>query len=155
MSASQIPPTGDQSQPDDVDILFARLAPARVPPDLAAHVLERTVGASGARARLVQRWVWLVALSAGASLAVTGYLLGGEMAASGSLDLLLALAANGDLLVAMPSEVVGALEDTVPWAMVLLAAISAALLVWATGLVARPVGESRAPSGSLGTEAAA
>lgn len=154
MSPGRLSPSGDRSQPDDVDRLFAHLAPAPVPPDLAARVLERTVGASRARGRVVQPWVWLVALSAGASLALTGYLLGGEMAASGSLDLLLALAANGDLLLAMPGEVVGALEDTVPWAMVLLAAISAALLVWAAGLAARPMGEGSA-AGRLGTEAGA
>lgn len=155
MSTGRSSPTGDQSQPDDVDTLFAQLAPAPVPPDLAARVLERTVGTRGARVRVVQRWVWLVALSAGASLALSGYLLGGEMAASGSLELLLAVAANVDLLLTMPGDVVGALEDTVPWAMVLLAAVSAALLVWAAGLVARPVGEGRASSGSLGTEAGA
>lgn len=154
MSPGRFPSAGDESQPDDVDRLFGRLAPAPVPPDLAARVLERTVGASAARTRTVQPWVWLVALGAGASLALTGYLLGGEMAASGSLDLVLALAANGDLLLAMPGDVVGALEDTVPWAMVVLAAVSAALLVWAAGLVARPLGEDRA-AGHLGTEARA
>lgn len=120
--------------PDDLDRLFARLERAPVPDDLTARVLASTVGRSAPQAVLA--WPWLVALvGALAMLALAGYQLGVSLAATDGLDVVEAVFGDLGLLATAPGDVLAALGDVVPWGMVALAALSAALLVWAAGHV--------------------
>jgi hypothetical protein len=130
----------DDSHPDDVDRLFARLDRAPVPDDLTARVLSSTVERSTAT-RAVLAWPWMVAgvLALGV-LSLAGYELGVSLAASDGLELVTAVFTDFGLLATAPGDVLAALSEVVPWTLVALAGVSAALLILAAGNVV-----SRAP----------
>lgn len=119
-------------EPDDVDRLFARLERAPVPDDLTARVLANTVARTDARSALA--WPWMLAgLAALGLLALAGYQVGASLAASDGLALIEAVFADLGLLATAPGDVLAALGEIVPWPLVLMAGLSAALLVWAAG----------------------
>jgi hypothetical protein len=124
--------------PDDVDRLFARLDRAAVPDDLTSRVLASTV-ACPAATRAVFAWPWMAAaLGALALLAAAGYQLGASLAASDGLVLVAALIDDLGLVATAPGDVLAALGEVVPWTLVALAGLSAALLILAAGhLVSR------------------
>ena len=117
--------------PDDLDRLFARLERAPAPPELTARVLASTIGRE--RAPRVA-WPWCAAgLVALIGLVLTGYLLGASLASSDGLDVLEGVATDLSLLSVAPGDVLAALGEVVPWPLVGLAAVSAALLSLASG----------------------
>jgi hypothetical protein len=119
-------------QPDDVDRLFARLDRAPAPADLTARVLAHTIAADSTRAVLA--WPWIVAgLAALGLLAGAGYQLGMSLAASDGLELIAALFEDLGLLATAPGDVVAALGEVIPFSLVALAGVSAALLILAAG----------------------
>ena len=120
------------NEPDDVDRLFARLERAPVPDDLTARVLASTVARSDRRTVLA--WPWVVAgLAALGLLALAGYQLGVSLAASDGLPLIEGILADVDLLASAPGDVLVALGEVIPWPLVCVAGLSAALVVWAAG----------------------
>jgi hypothetical protein len=126
---------------DAVDRLFARLDRAPVPDDLTARVLASTVARTNAT-RAVLAWPWMVAgLAALAMLTLAGYQLGVSLAATDGLELVGAVFGDLGLLETAPGDVFAALGEVVPWTLVVLAGVSAALLVLAVGNVV-----SRAPT---------
>ncbi len=135
----------DNSYPDDVERLFARLDRAPVPDDLTARVLSSTVARTSA-SRAALAWPWmLAALLALAVLAVAGYELGASLADSDGLELVGAVFTDLGLWTTAPGDVLAALNEVVPWTLVALAGVSAALLVLAAGnLVSRGSGALRA-----------
>ena len=131
---------------DDVDRLFAHLERAPVPADLTARVLATTVARTPSRASLVWPWM-LVGLTSLALLVVTGYSLGASLAASDGFEIIEAIASDSSLLASAPGDVLAALGEIVPVGLVVLAALSAALLIWAAGrIVARAPGPVRTRS---------
>ena len=124
---------------DDVDQLFARLERAAVPDDLTARVLASTVERTQS-ARAVLAWPWLVAgLAALGALTIAGYQLGASLAASDGLDVVAAVLEDIGLLATAPGDVLAALGEVIPWRLVALAGVSAALLVLAAGnVISRP-----------------
>lgn len=125
----------ETDQPDDVDRLFARLNRANVPEQLTARVLASTVARSEAT-RTVFAWPWLLAgLAALAILSVAGYQLGVNLAASDGLELVSALFDDLGLVTTAPGDVFAALGEVIPWSLVALAGLSAALLTLAAGNV--------------------
>ena len=130
---------------DDVDHLFARLERAAVPDDLTARVLASTVERTNAT-RAVLAWPWLVAgLAALGALTIAGYQLGVSLAASDGLDVVAAVFGDIGLFATAPGDVLAALGEVIPWSMVALAGVSAALLVLAAANVVSH------PAASLGT----
>ena len=128
---------------DDVDRIFARLERAPVPADLTARVLASTVARPTTRAVLA--WPWMVALLAAlAVLTLAGYQLGQSLAATDGLELLGAVLSDVSLLSTAPGDVFAALSEVLPWTMVGVAGISAALLIWAAGHVVAYVPKSLA-----------
>jgi hypothetical protein len=128
----------DYASYDDVDRLFARLDREPAPEDLTARVLART-----SRTRAVLAWPWMIAsLAALGVLSVAGYELGASLASSGGIELLTAIFGDLGLLTTAPGDVLAALGEVVPWTLVALAGVSAALLILAAGNVV-----SRAPAG--------
>jgi hypothetical protein len=126
------------TQPDDVDRLFARLERTAVPDDLTARVLASTVARAQPGSAVV--WPWLLAgLGATALLAMAGYMLGANLAASDGLDILEALFGDFGLVTTSPGDVLAALSEVIPWGLVALAGISAAFLNWAAGRLATRV----------------
>ena len=125
-------------QPDDVDRLFARLERAPVPDNLTARVLASTVERPNARSVLA--WPWMMAgLAALGLLVLAGYQLGASLATSDGLTVIEAVFADFGLLSSAPGDVLLALSEVVPWPLVLLAGVSAALVVSAAGkVVAHP-----------------
>ena len=122
------------AEPDDVNRLFARLERAPVPDDLTARVLASTVARSEVRSALA--WHWVVAgLAALGMLMLAGYELGVTLAASDGLTVIEAVVADSGLLASAPGDVLAALSEVVPWPLVCLAGLSAALLVWAAGKI--------------------
>ncbi len=118
---------------DDVDRLFARLDRATVPDELTARVLACTVARSEAT-RAVFAWPWMVAgLTALALLSVAGYQLGVSLAASDGIELVSALLDDLGLVATAPGDVLAALGEVIPWGLVALAGLSAALLILAAG----------------------
>lgn len=132
---------------DDLDRLFARLERAEVPADLTARVLASTVGQPAAsRASLIWPWM-LVGLASLALLVLTGYWLGASLAASDGLEIIEAVLGDVSLLASAPGDVLAALGEVVPLGLVLLAGLSAAVLIWAGGhVVARAPGSVRTRS---------
>jgi hypothetical protein len=135
----------DDSYPDDVDRLFARLDRAPVPDQLTARVLSSTVERTNAT-RAILAWPWMVAgLLALGVLTIAGYELGASLAASDGLELFGAVFTDLALLTTAPGDVLAALNEVVPWTLVVLAGVSAALLVLAAGnIVSRGSGSLRA-----------
>ena len=133
------------SSPDDVDRLFARLDRAAVPEELTARVLSSTVE-RGTATRAVLAWPWMVAsLLALGVLAIAGYELGASLATSDGLELVAALFTDYGLLATAPGDALAALNEVVPWTLVGMAAVSAALLILAVGnIVARAPASLRA-----------
>lgn len=130
----------DTPAPDDVDRLFARLDRAAVPDDLTARVLSSTVERTSA-ARAVLAWPWVVAgVLALGLLTMAGYELGANLATSDGLELMSALLTDYGLLATAPGDVLAALNEVVPWTLVVMAVVSAALLTLAVGNIV-----SRAP----------
>ncbi|SRR5712691_4327066 len=131
--------------PDDVDRLFARLERAAVPDDLTARVLASTVARKNAP-RAALAWPWIVAgLAAVGLLTIAGYELGASIAANDGLELMAGIVGDLGLVATSPGDVVAALGEIVPWSLVVLAGVSAAMLILAAGhIVSRP-------SGPLGT----
>jgi hypothetical protein len=85
-------------------------------------------------------WPWLVGgLAAIGLLAMAGYLLGQDLAASDGLDILEALFGDVGLLTTSPGDVLAALGEVIPWSLVALAGVSAVFLNWAAGRVAAHV----------------
>jgi hypothetical protein len=128
-----------RDNPDDVDRLFARLERAAVPDDLTARVLASTVGRSGVP-RAMLAWPWIVVgLVAVGLLTVAGYDLGASLAANDGLDVLAGVLADLGLLATSPGDVAAALGEVVPWSLVVIAGVSAAVLILAAGnVVSRP-----------------
>jgi len=126
--------TDIRSQPndyDDIDRLFARLDRAPAPDDLTARVLARTSGT-----RAVLAWPWMIAsLAALGVLCIAGYELGASLASSDGIELLTAIFGDLGLLTTAPGDVLAALGEVVPWTLVALAGVSAALLILAAGNV--------------------
>jgi hypothetical protein len=119
-------------QPDDVDRLFARLERAPVPEDLTSRVLAQTVARTNQRT--VFAWPWLVAgLAAMAALTIAGYLLGASLASSDGLDVVEALFGDLSLVATAPGDVLAALGEVIPSGLLVLAAGSAGLMIWAAG----------------------
>jgi len=114
---------------DDVDRLFARLDRVQAPPDLASRILSNSTVAPAA----APRPLLVAALGALAALTATGYLVGVQLAASDSVDLLLAVASDLPLLASAPADVVAALAEVLPLGLVATAAASVGLLVWTAG----------------------
>ncbi|MBV9747668.1 MAG: hypothetical protein JO157_02525 [Acetobacteraceae bacterium] len=129
---------------DDIDRLFARLERAPVPDDLTARVLASTVARAG-NANVVLAWPWIVAgLAALGGLMVAGYELGVSLATSDGLELVTAIFEDLGLLATAPGDVLAALNEVVPWTLLAVAAISAALLILCAGnLVSREPGSLR------------
>ena len=120
---------------DDVDRLFARLERAPVPDDLTARVLAHTVAKTSA-ARTVLAWPWMLAgFGALVALSLAGYQLGVSLAASDGLELVSAIFGDLGLVATAPGDVMDALNEVVPWALVVTAGLSAALLILAAGHV--------------------
>src|SRR5436190_12438465 len=120
---------------DDIDRLFARLDRAPVPDDLTARVLASTVARTEAT-RAVFAWPWMAAgLAALALLALAGYQLGASLAANNGLELVSALAEDSGLLTTAPGDVLAALSESIPWGLVIVAGLSACLLIVAAGNV--------------------
>ena len=118
---------------DDFDRLFARLERAPVPDDLTARVLANTVAKTNA-ARMVLAWPWMLAgLAALGVLTIAGYQLGVSLAASDGLELVSAIVGDLGLLETAPGDVFAALNEVVPWTLVVMAGVSAALLIMAAG----------------------
>jgi len=141
-------PTNPSNTEDDVDRLFARLDRVPVPEDLTARVLASTVARSEAT-RAVLAWPWMLAgLAALGLLTLTGYQLGASLAMSDGLELVAALVEDFGLLTTAPSEVVAALGEVIPWTLVVLAGLSAGLLIVAAGnIVSRtPISMRTSPS---------
>jgi hypothetical protein len=141
----QPPPHFDDAQPDEVDRLFARLDRAPVPDDLTARVLSSTVERASAT-RAVLAWPWMVAgLLALGILSLAGYELGASLAASDGLELVAAVFTDFGLLATAPGDVLAALNEVVPWTLVAMAGVSAALLILAAGNVVSRVPGSLRP----------
>ena len=141
-------PTNPSNTDDDVDRLFARLDRVPVPEDLTARVLASTVARSEAT-RAVLAWPWMLAgLAALGLLTLTGYQLGASLAMSDGLELVAALVEDFGLLTTAPGEVVAALGEVIPWTLVVLAGLSAGLLIVAAGnIVSRtPISMRTSPS---------
>jgi hypothetical protein len=120
---------------DDVDRLLARMDRAPVPDDLTARVLSSTVERATAT-HAVLAWPWMVAsLAALGVLAIAGYELGASLAASDGLDVLTAVFGDVSLLATAPGDVLAAVGEVVPWTLVAMAGLSAALLILAAGNV--------------------
>ncbi|MBV9323373.1 MAG: hypothetical protein JO352_06260 [Chloroflexi bacterium] len=133
----------EDAYPDEVDRLFARLDRAPVPDDLTARVLSSTVERTNAT-RAVLAWPWMVAcLLALGLLTIAGYELGASLAATDGLELVAAIFTDAGLLATAPGDVLAALNEVVPWTLVVMAGVSGALLILAAGNIV-----SRAP-GSL------
>jgi hypothetical protein len=119
----------------DVDRLFARLDRAAVPDDLTTRVLSSTI-ARGNATRAVLAWPWMVAgLAALGVLTIAGYELGASLASTGGLELLTAVLGDVGLLTTAPGDVLAALGQVVPWTLIAIAGLSAALLILAAGQV--------------------
>ena len=130
-------PPINQNEFDDVDRLFARLDRAPVPDDLTARVLSSTVARTSAT-RAVLAWPWMIAsLAALGVLTIAGYELGASLASSDGLELLTAILGDTGLLATAPGDVLAALGEVVPWTLVAIAGLSAALLVLASGNIMR------------------
>ena len=100
--------------------------------------------AEGVLARTEARpspWLWLVAgLMSLAVLTLSGYQLGANLASTDGLDLLGAVLSDASLLTTAPGDVVAALDEVIPWGQLLLAALSAACVIWSAGrLGVRPI----------------
>jgi hypothetical protein len=120
---------------DDVDRLFARLTRAPVPDDLTARVLASTVARSKAT-RAVLAWPWMLAgLAALALLAIAGYQLGASLATGDGIELIQAIFGDVGLFATAPGDVLAALGEVLPLSLLALAAVSASLLVVASGHV--------------------
>jgi hypothetical protein len=133
-------PTQPTTTEDDIDRLFARLDRVPAPEDLTARVLASTVARTEAT-RAVLAWPWMLAgLAALGLLTLTGYQLGASLAMSDGLELVAALVEDFGLLTTAPGEVAAALGEVIPWTLVVLAGLSAGLLIVAAGHVV-----SRAP----------
>ncbi|MBV9579114.1 MAG: hypothetical protein JO057_11040 [Chloroflexi bacterium] len=134
----------DDSYPDDVDRLFARLDRAPVPEDLTARVLFNTVERASAT-RAVLAWPWMIAgLLALGVLTIAGYELGASLASNDGLELVGAIFTDVSLLASAPGDVLAALNEVVPWTLLVMAGVSAALLILAAGnLVSRAPGSLR------------
>jgi hypothetical protein len=128
----QGPSTGapsDQDQPDQVDVLFGRLATLDAPGDLAGRVLARTTRARETESLRRRELVWAaldaVALVALAALSVS---LGWALSDSGAAALI--GAAFGDLASVADgwTDVLPALLETLPWAHIVGLAINVAVV---------------------------
>ncbi len=113
---------------DDVDRLFSRLDRVQAPPDLASRILSSAVAPAAAPRPLL-----VATLGALAALTATGYLVGVQLSAANSLDLLLAVVSDLSLLASAPGDVVAALAEVLPLWLVATAAVSIGLVVWAAG----------------------
>jgi hypothetical protein len=133
-------PTQPTTTEDDIDRLFARLDRVPAPEDLTARVLASTVARTEATGAVLA-WPWMLAgLAALGLLTLTGYQLGASLAMSDGLELVAALVEDFGLLTTAPGEVAAALGEVIPWTLVVLAGLSAGLLIVAAGHVV-----SRAP----------
>jgi hypothetical protein len=134
----------NQDDLDDVDRLFAHLERAPVPDELTARVLASTVARSNAT-RAVLAWPWIVAgLAAVGLLSIAGYALGASLAANDGLELVAGLVGDLGLLTTSPGDVLAALGEVIPWSILVLTVVSAAMLIVAAGnMVSRRPGSLR------------
>ncbi len=118
---------------DDVDILFARLAPAAPPAELHARVL------AAAQERSRRRRLIGCLLLAGSIVlaAVLSFAIGQSLRVSGALTLL-GFLSDAELFSEAPAEVALALFELVPWHLVALVAGALALVVVAVRLTITP-----------------
>ena len=142
-----MPDSNVQPQPDDlddVDRLFAHLERAPVPDELTARVLASTVARTNAT-RAVLAWPWIVAgLAAVGLLSIAGYALGASLAANDGLELVAGLVGDLGLLTTSPGDVLAALGEVIPWSILVLTVVSAAMLIVAAGnMVSRRPGSLR------------
>jgi hypothetical protein len=130
------PPQPDEfDRFDDVDRLFARLDLAMVPEALTARVLASTIERTNAT-RAVLAWPWMIAgMVALGLLTIAGYELGVSLAASDGIELVSGIFGDLGLLATAPGDVFAALGEVIPWTLVLIAGLSAALLILAAGNV--------------------
>ena len=132
---------GALDQLDDVDRLFARLDRAQAPADLTARVLASTVQRTSAT-HAVLAWPWMIiGLAALGVLTIAGYQVGASLATTDGLELLVAIFGDFGLLATAPGDVFAALGEVIPWTVVVMAGLSAALLILAAGNIV-----SRAPT---------
>ena len=127
----------DDTPPDDLDRLFARLASPAPPADLIPNILARTVGTSSAavaaRAR-VRTALWV---SYGLTLSlvlVCAVALGQALHATGTLDYLTFAWHDSDLARQSPGLFWSAFTEHMPWLHLLL--LAAALTAWLVTTVA-------------------
>src|SRR5437764_391345 len=77
-------------------------------------------------------WPWIVVgLVAVGLLTIAGYELGASLAANDGLDVVAGVFADLGLLATSPGDVVAALAEVVPWSLVVMAGVSAAVLILA------------------------
>jgi hypothetical protein len=127
---------------DDVDRLFARLERAPVPDDLTARVLNSTIARTNAT-RAVLAWPWMVAgLAALGVLTIAGYQLGASLATTDGLELVAAVFGDFGLVATAPGDVFAAFGEIIPWTLVVMAGVSAALLILAVGNIVSRVSVS-------------
>jgi hypothetical protein len=120
---------------DDVDRLFTRLDRAAVPDDLTARVLASTVARTNTT-RAVLAWPWMLAgLAALGVLSIAGYQLGENLATTDGLELVAAIFGDLGLLATAPGDVLAALGEVIPWTLVVISGVSAALLILAAGKI--------------------
>jgi hypothetical protein len=125
--------SGGFDQLDDMDRLLARLDRAQVPDDLTARVLASTVARTTAT-RAVLAWPWMiVGVAALSVLTAAGYQIGASLASTDGLELVGAIFGDFGLLATAPGDVFAALNEVIPWTIVVMAALSAALLILAAG----------------------
>ncbi|MGH2354129.1 MAG: hypothetical protein ACRDJN_21195 [Chloroflexota bacterium] len=126
--AGLVPPPGDGRTPrtpppdeeplDDVDRVYARLAPLPPPRSFTADVMLAVRAAQAAPAYQPSRrpWLWVLAeLAALVVLALLAFLAGQAFVGGGALDLLGALADNAEVVGAMPAVTLLALAEAFPW----------------------------------------
>lgn len=135
----------DDTPPDDLDRLFARLASPRPPADLIPNILAQTVGtapaAVAARER-VRAALWVSYSATLALVLICAVLLGQALHATGTLDYLAFALHDADLARQSPGLFWSAFVEHMPWVhLLLLLAALAAWLVTTTALLRR-----RAPS---------
>lgn len=148
---SQSPLSPEPSQ-DDVDRLFTRMDALAPPADFTARVLSQTVLTSRTQADRRAAALWgLVACVCLLGLGVSGYVVGTQFASADGLLLIQAISDDVSLLALAPGDVMGALSESVPWALVIVSGLCAGVLSWAAGQVAsaltRP--SNSAPSASV------
>ena len=124
---------------DDVDRVFARLAPLPAPRDFAANVLLAARTSRAGRRQVA----WAAAsLAAVIALGLLAFLAGQTLVGSGALDLLGALAGDASVMRLMPGEALLALAETLPWLEFAGVVLAAAAAGWCARGLSRSLAEA-------------